>query len=81
MARENLCLHIPSDALGQRMAWRRRHTAPACSRAVGAASGHSQSPEDGGMGEMSSGEGGEWLAGGSHSKMSWSKVPLEPVWV
>lgn len=49
--------------------------------AAEAASGHSQSPKDGGVGGMSQGEGGEWLAGGSRNEMSWSKVPLEPVWL
>lgn len=50
-------------------------------RAAGAASGHSQSPKDGGMGEMSQEEGGEWLAGGSHSKMSMEQGALGTVWV
>lgn len=44
------------------MAWRQRRTGPACSRvkgqtrAAGTASGHSQCPKDGGMGEMSRGK-------------------------
>lgn len=85
VARESLWLHVVLLDRGWLRGKDTQHLlAPVKgqTRAAGTASGHSQCPKDGGMGEMSQGEGGEWwLAAGSHSKMSWSKVPLESVCV
>lgn len=88
VARESLWLHVQGGALSMDRGW------PGCTdtyfllapveeqtRAAGRAAGHSRSHRDGAMGEMSKGGEGERLAGGGHSKMSWRKVSLEPVWI
>lgn len=84
VARESLWLHVVLLDRGQLGGKDTEHLlvpVKGQTRAAGTASGHSQCPRNGGVGEMSQGEGGQCLAGGSHSKMSWSKVPLESVWV